>query len=125
MHIKTWATKFIQQILHITHQQWLFRNARVHIRLLEGKTTDEHNEIMTQVLEKLSTPADELLPQHRHLVEVDFTRLGEGTTLDRQYWLATLDSAIRAAGHTSPHPGQDIRHIDTDTANEVTLLDPT
>lgn len=125
MHIKTWAITFIQQVLHITHQQWLFRNARVHIGLLEGKTTTKHHEIMTQVLEKLSTSPDDLLPQHRHLVEVDFAHLGKGTTLDWQYWLATLESAIQAASHTRPQAEQDIRHRETDITNAVTDLDPT
>jgi hypothetical protein len=106
LHIKTWATMFIQQVLAITHQQWSFRNARVHIRLLEGKTTEEHQAIMDEVLDRLSTPADVLLPQHRYLVELDFACLGEGTSLDRQYWLATLDSAVSAAAHSRTQQGQ-------------------
>ena len=81
IHIKTWSTHFIQRVLDITHQQWLFRNTRVHIRLLEGKTTEEHNAIMEDVLERLSTSPGDLLPQHRHLLEVNFSRLGEGTLL--------------------------------------------
>ena len=48
-HIKTWAISFIQQVLNITHEQWLYRNTRIHIRLVEGKTAAEHREIMHAV----------------------------------------------------------------------------
>ena len=52
---------------------------------------------MTEVLERLTTTTDDLLPEHQHLLEIDFKGLGEGSTLDRQYWLANMDSAVRAA----------------------------
>ena len=55
LHIKTWSTQYIHHILAITHQQWIFRNARVHICLLEGKKSEEHQAVMTEVLERLST----------------------------------------------------------------------
>jgi hypothetical protein len=116
---------FHPTVLDITHQQWLFRNTRVHIRLLEGKTTEEHNAIMEDVLERLSTSPGDLLPQHRHLLEVNFSRLGEGTTIDRQYWMASLDSAVKAAANkrTSSTHGTD--RGETENNDEVTALDQT
>ena len=43
----------------------------------------------------LVDPAD-LLPCHCHLLEQDYLQLGEGTTVDRQYWLAEMNTAISA-----------------------------
>jgi hypothetical protein len=125
MHIKTWATLFIQHVLTITHQQWAFRNARVHIRLLEGKTAAEHRDIMEEVLDRIATPEDDLLPQHRHLIDVDFARLGEGTTADRQYWIANLDSAVKAATQRGRMLDEEVGGMAVGHNNEVTAVDDT
>ena len=91
----------------------------MHIRLLEGKTTEEHRVIMEEVLDRLLTSEEELLPQHRHLVDLDFGRLGEGTTVDRQYWLANLDSAVKAAAHRSRTTALETRHSEARDINEI------
>lgn len=95
--IKSWAVQFIQQVLRITHQQWLYRNTKIHIRQVEGKTASEHLEIMQAVRERLDYEVTDLLPQHRHLLHQDLIQLGSGPTIDRQYWVAQMDSAIAAA----------------------------
>lgn len=95
-HLKSWATEFIQHLLGLTHKQWLYQNARTHIRLLEGKSELEHDNIMDQVGRLLFTDPTLLLPQHRHLLELDFEKLGAGSTTNRQYWLANLESAVKA-----------------------------
>jgi hypothetical protein len=123
--IKTWGTQFIQRVLSITHHQWLFRNARVHIRLVEGKTSEEHHTVMTEVLERLTMTTDDLLPEHQHLLEIDFKGLGEGSTLDRQYWLANMDSAVRAATWQRNMELQRGRHRFSMACNDVTMLDRT
>ena len=48
-NIRTWTKTFIEKLLHITHQQWLYCNARLHIRLVEGMTLTEHETIMERV----------------------------------------------------------------------------
>ncbi len=95
-HIKNWTIDFIHWLLSITHTQWLYRNARTHLCLLEGKTVAEHDSIMEDVKTLLLTEPSKLLPQHRHLLEVDFEKLGAGSSIDRQYWLANLKSAVAA-----------------------------
>ncbi len=97
-NIRTWAVSFITRVLHITHQQWLYRNMRLHIRLVEGKTEAEHELIRKQVEDMILTTDSDLLPHHRHLLHCDFLKLGAGTTTDRQYWLADMHSARQAAG---------------------------
>jgi hypothetical protein len=95
-HIKSWMVEFIHRLLGITHKQWIYRNTRTHLRLIEGKTASEHRDIMEQVSRLLLTDPNHLLPQHRHLLEFDFEKLGAGSSTARQYWLANLESAVQA-----------------------------
>lgn len=103
IHIHTWARKFTRLVLAITHRQWLFRNARIHIRLQEHKTPQEHQDIMDSVAKMILLDPETLLPQHRFLLEQDFKKLGEGHTIDRQYWLANVTSAWHANRVISHH----------------------
>ena len=98
-HIHSWLTEFIHHVRGITHKQWIFRNTRTHICLLDGKTEAEHITIMEQVGQLLFTDPQNLLPQHRYLLDLDFSELGAGSTTNRQYWLASLTSALEARRH--------------------------
>jgi hypothetical protein len=95
--IKTWASHFIQHLLNITHRQWLYRNARIHLRKVEGLTATEHEDVIELVKDMVLVDPADLLPQHRHLLEKDFHKLGEGATIDRKLWLQQMRSAISAA----------------------------
>ena len=64
-------------------------------------TAPEHHAIRDTVLTLLHTDPDDLLPQHQHLLlDQDFHQLGSGTTLDRQHWIAHMNSALAAAKYT-------------------------
>ena len=98
LSITSWASQFTHKLLNIPHKQWLYRNARIHIRLVEGLTTAEHNTIRDKVVALLFTDPDDLLPHHQPLLtNQDFERLGRGSTLDRQHWIAQMTSAVAAA----------------------------
>ena len=109
LSISSWACQFTQRILAITHQQWLYRNARIHIRLMEGLSTEEHTAIRDKVISLLHTDPDDLLPQHQPLLLTqDFYQLGSGSSQDRQYWIAQMESALAAANHTTYKRARDI-----------------
>ena len=95
--ITAWSRQFIKRVLHITHRQWLYRNARIHIKLVDGLTASKHQQIIHLVHSLLYTDPNDLLPQHRHLLQRDFRQLGEGTSVDRQYWIADMQSALQTA----------------------------
>ena len=94
--IETWTRGFLTKLLNITHQQWLYRNARIHIRHVEGLSMEEHNRIMEKVKSLIGTDPMSLLPEHRELLRVDYEELGSGSTVDRQYWIASVESALKA-----------------------------
>ena len=54
-----------------------------------------------------------LLPEHRKLLELDFMRLGAGSTVDRQYWLAQMQTAVEVAELAGT---KRVREADTDIA---------
>jgi hypothetical protein len=70
--IQTWAKKFVQHLLEITHRQWSYRNARVHLKKAEGRTTQEHEVVMNEVRQMMLVDPSELLPEHRALLQMDF-----------------------------------------------------
>ena len=95
--IKSWSGQFITRILNITHRQWLYRNARIHIRLSDGLTEPEHKHIIQLVHNLLHTDPNDLLPQHQHLLHQNFRQLGSGPSLDRQYWISNMEAALKTA----------------------------
>ena len=96
--ISGWSVMFVSKVLDITHRQWLYRNARIHLKVAEGLTQPAHEAITSKVLTLMGTDPMELLPQHRHLLELDFFALGNGPTVDRQYWIKSIESALQASG---------------------------
>ena len=92
-----WGRQLIEQLLQITHKQWIFRNSRLYYKKLDGLTALEHHKIFEKMEELMHTDPDELLPRHRHLLEENFGALGEGSSIDRQYWIASMESALSAA----------------------------
>jgi hypothetical protein len=60
LHIDTWAGKLVSHLLSITHNQWIYRNTKLHLRLVEGKTMVEHDNVMNEVLSLLATDPDDI-----------------------------------------------------------------
>ncbi len=114
--IRAWSSQFIKRVLNITHRQWLYRNARIHIKLVDGLTEPEHQQIIHLVHNLLNTDPNDLLPQHRHLLQKDFQQLGEGSALDRQYWIADMQSALQTANIVLRRKGRKRRASSTGEA---------
>jgi hypothetical protein len=60
--IKTWASHLIQHLLSITHRQWLYWNARLYIRKVEGMPPSEHAHILDLVKDMMLVDPMDLLP---------------------------------------------------------------
>ena len=61
--IKTWASHLVQHLLNITHRQWLlYRNARIHLRKVEGLTAAEHEDVIELVKDMVMVDPADLLP---------------------------------------------------------------
>ena len=96
---ESWARGLIEQLLRLTHRQWLLRNALLHFRLSDGRTYVERERLVERILELMWTDPDDLLPMDRALMSEDFTKLAKADAGDQAYWIAETEVAIRAAEH--------------------------
>ena len=96
--ITKWGISFIKTLLSVTHRQWLFRNADVH-HDFDGLTMHGHKLLLIRINELLTTSPGDLLPAHRYLLQQDFVQLGNADTIQRQIWVAAMESALGAASH--------------------------
>ena len=94
--VELWGARFIKSLLSITHKQWLYRNSDVH-HAIDGLSARQHQELTARIHYLLETKKDSLLERHKHLMEVDFAKLGSGTTIARQVWVAKVEMAISVA----------------------------
>ena len=111
----SWATNMIERLLGITHRQWIYQNARVHLEKLDGHTEAEHAAIMSRVRVLLWTDPDDLLPQDRMLLEGNFEALGSGTAAGHLYWIVSMESSLGGVTH-------DRRHTREASITNTTLL---
>eukprot|EP00956_Cyclotella_meneghiniana_P034271 scaffold103019_cov84-Cyclotella_meneghiniana.AAC.1 len=96
MTIKTWSKQFIHHMLCVTHRQWTYRNARTHLKKIEGRTQEDHDRVRNEVRALLAVQPEDLLPAHRHLLQFDAEALGQGSTRDRLLWLNQMEAAREA-----------------------------
>ena len=94
--VELWGAKFIKSLISITHKQWLYRNSDVH-HVIDGLSLRQQQELTTRICELLETKKNSLLERHKYLMEVDFIKLGSGTTIARQVWIANVEMAISVA----------------------------
>ena len=94
---ESWGRQFVHRLMVATHKQWLYRNSHVHYAKLDGLTEQQHDAIFRRCQELLEIDPADLLERHQYLLDEDFTELGEGSAINRQHWIASMDSAIAAA----------------------------
>ena len=95
--VDQWGQDFVKSLLHLTHKQWLFRNARKHIRLMDGMTEAEHLEVYDRVEELIHLDPTDLLPKHQYLLDDDFSKMGESSSIAWKVWVLNVESALAAA----------------------------
>ena len=52
---------------------------------------------MVRIHELLQTKKNSLFERHKHLMDVDFIKLGSGPTIVQQFWVANVEMAISVA----------------------------
>jgi hypothetical protein len=94
--VDLWGAKFIKSLISITHKQWLYRNSDMH-QVINGLSSQQQQELTAKIHKLLETKRTSLLERHKHFMEVDFMKLGIGTTIERQVWVANVEMAISVA----------------------------
>jgi hypothetical protein len=83
----------------MTHAQWAYRNATVHLEVKEGQTAAAHGTILETMEGFLHTDPEQLLEEHRHLLLSDFAALASSPTKDKLDWISKINSALGDASH--------------------------
>ncbi len=65
--------------------------------VIDGLSSQQQQELMARIHELLETKKNSLLERHKHLMDVDFVKLGSGTTIARQVWVENVEMAISVA----------------------------
>jgi hypothetical protein len=95
-----WAQGLIR-LMQVTHAQWAYRNATVHLEVKDGRTDAAHKTILETMEGFLHTDPEQLLEEHCHLLFSDFAALTSSPTKDRLEWISEIDSALGAASHVA------------------------
>lgn len=106
---ESWGRKLICRLLELTHHQWIYQNMAVHFVAEGGLTLAQHKQLMKDVDEYAGTDQEDLLPENRTLLDVDFDALGEGGALDRKLWVLEMETATAAAAHIARGSTQSLR----------------
>jgi hypothetical protein len=99
----------MRRLLETVHQQWLYRNATVHMALQDGLTRDKHDQILVRIEGCLGIDPGDLLEEDRVLLQVDFERLATGSATEKLEWIAGMDSTMGAAEHIAGGSCQALR----------------
>jgi hypothetical protein len=78
----------------MTHAQWAYRNATVHLEVKEGRTAAAHEIILETIEGFLHTDPAQLpaqLPkEHLHMLFSDFAALVSGPIKDKLEWISEI-----------------------------------
>ena len=88
----------MSKLLQITHQQWMYWNATVHLKIKDGCTVAQHQQALDKIGMCLDTDPEELLQEHLHLLFTNFENLAAGPIKVKQQWVAEFEAA-RSAAH--------------------------
>jgi hypothetical protein len=94
----SWARGLMRRLLQMTHQQWSYQNATVHLKI-EGCTRIEHNQLLEEIDQCLDSDPGVLLQDHRQLMFADFEKLAKGTVNDKRLWVAEFHAVRSLARH--------------------------
>ena len=95
--LASWAKQLINQILQISHAQWIFRNVSLH-DAREGYLRVQKREKVLEEVDRLSQVDPRFLPERsRYLLEIDFSTPSSSKDLvKQQYWLYSMKAAVKA-----------------------------
>jgi hypothetical protein len=96
-----WARGLMQRLLQMTHTQWVYRNATVHLEVNDGQTAAAHETILETMEGFLHTDPEQLLEEHCHLLFSDFAALASSPIKDNLEWISEMDSGLGAASHVA------------------------
>jgi hypothetical protein len=78
-----WAQGLMQRLLQMTHAQWAYRNATVHLEVKDRQTATAHETILKTMEGFLNIDPEQLLEEHCCLLFSNFAALASGPTKEK------------------------------------------
>ena len=97
MTIDSWMKGLIDQLLSLTHSQWIFRNITKHHSANGTIQLEKRESVMKEIERQLDMGMGSLPEELRCLLKIDTTSLYKGSSQDQQYWLFAIIAARQAA----------------------------
>ena len=91
-----WTKHFITRVIKISQSQWIYRNVSFHDKQ-HGYAKRKRVEELNHTIRHLSDTNPRNLPQEsRFLLERDDNDLSEESMLKKEYWVESMEAAIKA-----------------------------
>jgi hypothetical protein len=94
--VDDWMKQAINQLLHIVHGQWIYRNTSKHHETLGSIRRTKRMQLLLEI-DRLVTLSPEDVPEEsKFLLEVDFARLQTGEVTSQHYCVHAVKAAVTA-----------------------------
>lgn len=94
--VDDWMRKFIDQLIHIVHGQWIYRNVSKHHKTLGSIRRTERQQLLLEIDRLMSLSPEDVPEESKFLLEVVFARLKTGEISTQHYWVHVVKAAVAA-----------------------------
>ncbi len=95
MSLRQWMTKFITQLLQITHGQWLYRNEVVHNAMSGTRRNAKKQRLQERIEAEFQRGLEHLGPEDYHLMLAPLEDISAASGEQHEYWLLAVEAARR------------------------------
>lgn len=100
-----WARGLVEQLLQITHGQWIYRNVVVHHKTTGMLVTQEKEKLQLEIDRQLDFGFEDLLTEDQYLLQMNLEDLEVSNGEDHVYWLLAIKHAREACRQVQPRRG--------------------
>ena len=101
MLIDTWMKGFIEQLLNVTHSQWIYRNITKHHHTNGTIKLAARRDVLKEIEQQLDQGLNNIPPECRWLLEIDPDTIYTRRLEDQQHWLDAVNAARSAGIHAA------------------------
>jgi hypothetical protein len=92
--VDDWMKKFIDQLIHIVHGQWIYRNISKYHETLGSIRKTERQQLLLEIDRLMNLTPEDVPEESKFLLEVGFARLRTGDLTGQHYWVHAVKAAV-------------------------------
>lgn len=125
LSIGSWMKQLINELLQLTHSQWIFRNITKHHQTRGTLHLRVREDILTEIERQLDLGLGSLPAESKFLLEIPSSELLARDTEKQQYWLYAIEAARTAASNALAATGGETNSWETIKQNNGLAQLPT